>query len=84
MQTQTIKMDKVGAKICSLAISPNEDILICSLDNNQLLMLPFQNLDMFKQNELPKDLILQVTTKPFNNLLILPITSPGVPDFFNY
>lgn len=61
IQTQNIKMEKKGVKVASMAISPDETWLVCSMENNQLIAFPFQNLDMVKPNEVPKDMIVQVS-----------------------
>ncbi|KAG0554261.1 hypothetical protein KC19_12G077500 [Ceratodon purpureus] len=55
----SIKMENKGVKINSIAISINEDWLVCSMENNQLIAFPFQNLDMVKPNEVPKDMLVQ-------------------------
>lgn len=56
-------MDSNGTRIKGMALSPNEDMLVCTLENNQLLAFPFQNLDMVKPDEVPKDIIVQVSAK---------------------
>lgn len=56
-------MENEGVKVSSLAMSPNEDWLVCIMENGQLISFPFQNLDMVKPNEVPKDIIVQVRAK---------------------
>ncbi|XP_073385676.1 uncharacterized protein [Physcomitrium patens] len=58
-KTNQIKMENEGVKVSSLAMSPNEDWLVCIMENGQLISFPFQNLDMVKPNEVPKDIIVQ-------------------------
>lgn len=53
-------METKGVKVQSMAISPDETWLVCSMENNQLIAFPFQNLDMVKPNEVPRDMIVQV------------------------
>ncbi len=60
MQIQSIKVDNSGVKVRSMALSPNEDLLVFTLENQQLISLPFQSIDMFKANDVPKDLDIQV------------------------
>jgi hypothetical protein len=54
-------MESKGVKVHSMAISINEDWLVCSMENNQLIAFPFQNLDMVKPNEVPRDMLVQVS-----------------------
>ncbi|CAK9865196.1 unnamed protein product [Sphagnum jensenii] len=56
---QSIKVDNSGVKVRSMALSPNEDLLVFTLENQQLISLPFQSIDMFKANDVPKDLNIQ-------------------------
>jgi hypothetical protein len=60
VQIQSIKVDNSGVKVRSMALSPNEDLLVFTLENQQLISLPFQSIDMFKPNDVPKDLNIQV------------------------
>ncbi|KAI5064817.1 hypothetical protein GOP47_0019512 [Adiantum capillus-veneris] len=53
------KVDKGGATICGLALSTNEELLGCTLSNNHLVTIPFQHRDLFKQDEIPKELAAQ-------------------------
>lgn len=61
IQLQSIKMEHKGVKVTSMAISPDETWLVCAMENNQLIVFPFQNLDMVKVNEVPKDMNVQVS-----------------------
>lgn len=66
-------MESKGMKVYNMAISINEDWLVCSMENNQLIAFPFQNLDMVKPNEVPKDMIVQVSLFTYFKLQILKI-----------
>ena len=59
-KVSSFKVDKNGAKVCGLALSANEEVLVCILDNNHLLNLPFQHRDLFKLDEVPKEVVCQV------------------------
>jgi hypothetical protein len=49
--------------VCGLALSSNEEVLVCILDNNHLLNIPFQHRDLFKLDEVPKEIVCQVCLK---------------------
>ena len=55
-------MEIMGVKVHSMAISPDENWLVCSMENCQLIGFNLQNLDMVKPNEVPKDMIVQVSS----------------------
>lgn len=62
-KVSSFKVDKNGAKVCGLALSSNEEVLVCILDNNHLLNIPFQHRDLFKLDEVPKEIVCQVCLK---------------------
>lgn len=67
-RVKSFKVDSSKGRICCMAISPNEDMLVCALDNNILITIPFQNEFLFKENEVPKDILVQVRLRECKNV----------------
>ncbi|KAJ7558947.1 hypothetical protein O6H91_04G062500 [Diphasiastrum complanatum] len=59
-RTCSFLVDAGGATINSMAMTPNEDLLACILGSNQLVTVPFQHRDVYKPDEVPRELIVQV------------------------
>ncbi|EFJ35022.1 WD repeat domain-containing protein [Selaginella moellendorffii] len=55
----SFKVDNANSKIRGLALSPSEELLVCTLDNNQLASVLLQQKDTFKPGEVPKEVTIQ-------------------------
>jgi hypothetical protein len=51
-QTKSFQIDNNYVKIKAIAISPSEDNIICTLENNQSYVLGLSNTDILKQDEM--------------------------------
>ena len=55
--TKTFKIQDTSSRVSSLAISPSEDSLACSLANHQIYVLNLANSDILKPEEMSFDLL---------------------------
>ncbi|OAE23436.1 hypothetical protein AXG93_961s1350 [Marchantia polymorpha subsp. ruderalis] len=54
-RTRSFKADVNGTRIVSIALSPGEELLVCVLKNRQIILVPFQNSEFYKPDEVPKE-----------------------------
>ncbi|CAM6094904.1 unnamed protein product [Calypogeia fissa] len=53
---RSFKVDTTGARMVSFSLSPNEDLIIGVLESRQILVIPFQNSEFYKADEVPKEM----------------------------
>eukprot|EP00741_Cyanophora_paradoxa_P020094 tig00021234_g19395.t1 len=58
-RSKTFKIENNAVKIKNLAVSPSEESLLCSLENNQTFVLTLSNTDILKADEMNFDLLSQ-------------------------
>ncbi|KAL0032683.1 hypothetical protein WJX79_002789 [Trebouxia sp. C0005] len=58
-KTKTLVVQGQPVKIRNLAVSPTEDTLLCTLENNQMYSLNLTNTELMKQDEMNFELVTQ-------------------------
>jgi len=58
-RTKSFTIENQGVKIKNLALSPSEENLICTLENNQMYVLGLSNSDILKTEEMNFELLSQ-------------------------
>jgi hypothetical protein len=59
-KVRSIKVDESRAQVCGLALSPAEDVLVCTMANNTLIYLPYQQLYFLSTDSVPKEVATEV------------------------
>jgi hypothetical protein len=59
---RTVRIESNASKVRSLALSPNEETLLCSLENNQIFVLSLISADLLKMEDMKIDLLSQVSS----------------------
>ncbi|KAL3131590.1 hypothetical protein ABBQ38_007889 [Trebouxia sp. C0009 RCD-2024] len=70
-KTKTLAIEGQAVKIRNLAVSPTEDTLLCTLENNQMYSLNLTNTEVMKPDEMNFELV----TQSFHSAEILSIAS---------
>jgi len=63
--SKTFRVKGQMSRITNLAVSPSEDILACSLDNNHVYLLGLSNSDILKEEDLNFDIMTTSVHGPF-------------------
>ncbi|CAK9258476.1 unnamed protein product [Sphagnum jensenii] len=58
-KVRSIKVDESRAQVCGLALSPAEDVLVCTMANNTLTYLPYQRLYFLSTDSVPKEVVAE-------------------------
>ncbi|KAH8948197.1 hypothetical protein BDL97_11G082700 [Sphagnum fallax] len=58
-KVRSIKVDESRAQVCGLALSPAEDVLVCTMANNTLTYLPYQQLYFLSTDSVPKEVVAE-------------------------
>lgn len=66
-KTKTFRIEGEVCSIQNLAISPNEDVLVCSLENNQLYTLTLSSTDILKEDAMNFELVSTAFHAPSSN-----------------
>ncbi|GAQ89010.1 hypothetical protein KFL_004790040 [Klebsormidium nitens] len=58
-RVRTVRIESNASAVRSLALSPNEETLVCALENNQIFVLALTSTEMLKTEDMKIDLLSQ-------------------------
>lgn len=56
------KVEESGAQVCALALSPTEEVLVCTVASNHLIHLPFQQVDVLSADHVSREVSKEVSS----------------------